>query len=65
MAFESKRRKGKAGGNAYRRHFRYTKGLVTEEIELLKAVLHLVVSRGGEEEEVVQNGKKKEEKADG
>jgi hypothetical protein len=37
--------------------------LVTEEIEMLKIVLHLVVSRGEEEE--VQNGKKREEKADG
>jgi hypothetical protein len=35
--------------------------LVTEEIEMLKIVLHLVVSR----EEEVQNGKKREEKADG
>jgi hypothetical protein len=35
----------------------HTERLVTEEIEMLKVVLHLVVSRGEEE---VQNGKKKE-----
>ena len=43
-------------------HIEDRQRLVTEEIEMLKVVLHLVVSRGEEE---VQNGKKKEEKANG
>ena len=38
-------------------HIEDRQRLVTEETEMLKVVLHLVVSRGEEE---VQNGKKKE-----
>jgi hypothetical protein len=63
MAFESKKRKKQEAMHIEETHTHtHTERLATEEIEMLKIVLHLVVSRGEEE---VQNGKKREEKADG